>query len=339
MNVNDLYKKWNSFSSASTDKDPCNSEEEALNLSWPVIFESKSSPKEHQFWISENDSKPDLLSNPNSSPNSASSSEAIEEDIDGLNAFKVVNAENMNILCNALEKKVPWQKDVIPEIVSTILECRSGMNKAKDWLNQREHKEETWLFFLGSDNEAKQKIARELARIIFGSQTSFASISPSNFGPDPNEDNKRKRDDSGGNSYVLQRFGEALNENPHRVFLMEDMEQVDYCSMKNIKHAIETGKVTVSDGVTVPVMDAIVIFICESFSSMSRACSSRKRPNCNDPEEIKEPEMEQEKNPSVSLDLNIAIGDNSEEGNSRTDDETGILKYVDKQVIFSVKEQ
>ncbi|TYG84890.1 hypothetical protein ES288_A13G008300v1 [Gossypium darwinii] len=339
VNVKDLYKKWNSFSSASTDKDPCNSEEEALNLSWPVIFESKSSPKEHQFYISENDSKPDLLSNPNSSPNSASSSEAMEEDIDGLNAFKVVNAENMNILCNALEKKVPWQKDVIPEIVSTILECRSGMNKAKNWLNQREHKEETWLLFLGSDNEAKQKIARELARIIFGSQTSFASIIPSNSGSDSNEDNKRKRDESGGNSYVLQRFGEALNENPHRVFLMEDMEQVDYCSMKSIKHAIETGKVTVSDGVTIPVMDAIVIFSCESFSSLSRACSSRKRPNCNDPEEIKEPEMEQEKNPSISLDLNIAIGDNSEEDSSRTDDETGILKHVDKQIIFSVKEQ
>ncbi|KAE8733416.1 hypothetical protein F3Y22_tig00001293pilonHSYRG00013 [Hibiscus syriacus] len=294
----DLYKKCNT--------------KEALNLSWPVSFESKKSPKELQFWISGNAPKPDLLSNPNSSPNSASSSEAIEEDNDGLKAFKVLNAENMNVLCNALEKEVPWQKDVILETVSTVLECRSGKRKGKSWLNQRELKEETWMFFLGSDNEAKQKIAMELARLVFGSQTSFASISLSDFRSkraDSNEDNKRKRSDESSSGDVLQRLGEALNENPHKVFFVEDMEHVDYCCLKRIKQAIESGKVTVSDGVTVPVMDAIVIFSCESFSSMLRACSSRRRSNCSDPEEMKESETEQDKDQSVSLDLNIAIGD------------------------------
>ncbi|KAE8679325.1 exocyst complex component EXO70A1-like [Hibiscus syriacus] len=314
-----------------------NSSHDNKEANWPVIFESKKSPKELQFWISENDPKPELLSNPNSSPNSASSSEAIEEDIDGINAFKDLNAENINILCNALEKQVPWQKDVVPEIVSTILECRSGTREGKSWLNQRELKEETWLFFLGSDNEAKQKIARELARLVFGSQTSFASISLSDFGSkraDSIEDNKRKRSDESGNiDHVLQRFGEALNENPHRVFFVEDMEHVDCGCLKRIKQAIETGKVTISDGVTVPVMDSIVIFSCESFSSMSRACSSRRRPNRSDPEEMKGTETEQDEKQSVSLDLNIAIGDNSKE----SDHEIGILKCVDNQIVF--KEQ
>ncbi|KAL4340279.1 hypothetical protein GQ457_08G010240 [Hibiscus cannabinus] len=329
VNVRDLYPKCNA--------------EEALNLSWPVIFESNKSPKERQFWISENEPKPDLLSNPNSSPNSASSSEAIEEDIDGLNSFKALNAENMNILSNALEKQVPWQKDVIPEIVSTILECRSGLRKGKCWLNQRELKEETWLFFLGSDNEAKQKIARELARLVFGSQTSFASLSLSDSGSErssSNEDNKRKRsNESGSSGDVLQRFGEALNENPHKVFFVEDMEHVDYGCLKRIKQAMETGKLSFSDGVTVPVMDAIVIFSSESFSWMSRACSSRRRPNCSDPEEMKESETEQDKEQSISLDLNIAIGDNSEEDGSGSDDEIGVLKCVDNQIVFRVKEQ
>ncbi|XWS65682.1 hypothetical protein CRYUN_Cryun05aG0134300 [Craigia yunnanensis] len=367
VNVRDLYKKWNLFSS-SADKEHYNPEEalnssplsssspnsnsskerNTTNISWPVIFEPKKSPKEHQFWIPEstdesyglplrNDPKPDLLSNPNSSPNSASSSEAIEEDIDDLNEFKILNAENLNILCNALEKKVPWQKEVIPEIVSTVLECRSGMRKFKSWLKQRDLKEETWLFFVGTDYEAKRKIARELARLIFGSQSNFASVSLSNFAStraDSNEDNKRKRDES-GSSYV-QRFGEALNENPHRVFFMEDLEQVGYCSQKGIKQAIESGRITVSDGETVPVKDAIIIFSCESFSSVSRACSPRRRPNISETEEIKELEMEQ-KNSSVSLDLNIAIEDNSAEESSAIDD-IGILEYVDKQIIFRVDE-
>ncbi|XP_022743934.1 protein SMAX1-LIKE 3-like [Durio zibethinus] len=368
VNVGDLCKKWNLFGS-STDKEQYNpgetlnisplssssspnsnssKERNTTNLSWTVIFEPKKSPKEHQFWISENTDegyglplrnhhKPDLLSNPNSSPNSASSSEAIEEDIDGLNEFKVINAENLNILCNALEKKVPWQKEVIPEIVRTILECRSGMRKVKSWLKQRELKDETWLCFLGADYEAKRKIARELARLIFGSQTNFASISLSNLAStraDSNEDKKRKRDES-GSSYV-QRFSEALNENPHRVFFMEDMEQADYCSQKGIKQAIESGRITVSDDETVPVKDAIIIFSCESFSSLSRACSPRRRPNISETEEIKELEMEQ-KNTSVSLDLNIAIEDDSAEESSRIGD-IGILQYVDNQFIFRVEE-
>ncbi|KAE8684968.1 hypothetical protein F3Y22_tig00111105pilonHSYRG00839 [Hibiscus syriacus] len=240
----------------------------------------------------------------------------------------------MNILCNALEKQVPWQKDVIPEIVSTVLECRSGLRKG-----QRELKEETWMFFLGSENQGKQKIARELARLVFGSQTSFASISLSDFGSkradSSNEDNKRKRSDEPGSGDVLQRLGEALNENPHKVFFVEDMEHVDYCCLKRIKQAIDSGKVTVSDGVTVPVMDAIVIFSCERLSSMLRACSSRRTSNCGDPEEMKESETKQDKGPSVYLDLNIAIGDNIKED----DDEIGILKWVDNQIVFRVKEQ
>ncbi|KAE8686610.1 Detected protein of unknown function [Hibiscus syriacus] len=270
-----------------TRTNPSHDNKEALNLSWPVIFESKKSPKEFQFWISKNDPKPELLSNPNSSPNSASSSEAIEGDIDGYNAFKALNAENMNILLNALEKQVPWQKNVIPEIVNTILECRSGMREGKIWLNQRELKEETWLFFLGSDNEAKQRISRELARLVFGSQTSFVSISPSDFGSkraDPNQHNKRKRSDESGNGdHVLSRLAEALNENPHS---------------------------------------------CESFSSMSRACSSRRRPKGSDTEVMKESETEQDKSQSVSLDLNIAIGDNSEESTTMNDHITSFNQLV-----------
>ncbi|XVF00037.1 hypothetical protein REPUB_Repub03eG0251800 [Reevesia pubescens] len=370
VNVRDLYKKWNSLGS-SADKEHYNPEEalnvsplssssspnstsskerNATNLSWPVIFQPKKSPTEHQFCISEstdegyglplrNDPKPELLSNPNSSPNSASSSEAVEEDIDGLNAFKILNAENMNFLCNALEKKIPWRKEVIPEIVSTILECRSGMRKLK----RDQLKEETWLFFLGADYEAKKKIGRELARLIFGSQTNFASITLSNFAStraDSNEEpnNKRKRDES-GSSYV-ERLGEALNENPHRVMFMEDLEQVDYCSQKGIQQAIESGRITLSDGETVPVKDAIIIFSCESFSSVSRACSPRKIQNISETEEKeinKESDMEQ-KISSVSLDLNIAIKDNNADESSSGIGDIGILEYVDKQIIFRVQE-
>ncbi|KAG4203342.1 hypothetical protein ERO13_A05G394900v2 [Gossypium hirsutum] len=305
--------------------------------------------KEHQFWISESehtdelgygvplgfDPKPDLLSNPNSSPNSASSSEATEVDIDGLNKFKIRNAENMNILCSALERKVPRHKDLVPEIVSTILECRSGTRKVKSWLNRGETKEETWLFFLGADHEAKKKIARELGRCIFGSQNNMVTISSTSKTADLIEEsnNKRKRDKWGSN--YVERLGEALNENPHRVLLMEDMEQLDYCSMEAMKQAIENGRISISDGETVGVKDAIIIFSCKSLNALSRGgSSSRKRTKvCETEDEIKETDEMEHKNSSISLDLKIALEDYS------AGDDIGIREYVDKLIVFrSVQE-
>ncbi|KAK8672691.1 hypothetical protein V6N13_111055 [Hibiscus sabdariffa] len=137
----------------------------------------------------------------------------------------------------------------------------------------------TFRTYMKSDSlSLSLNLGRELARNVFGSQTSFASISLSDIRSkrtDSSKDNKRKRSDNLGSGDVLQRFEEALKENPHKVFFVEDIEHINYCCLKRIKQAIESRKVTFSNGVTVPITDAIVNFSCESFSSMSRACSSR----------------------------------------------------------------
>jgi ATP-dependent Clp protease ATP-binding subunit ClpA len=315
-----------------------------------VIFEHKQFEKENQIWISEcsnegyesslrNVPKPDLLSNPNSSPNSASSSEAMD-DIEGVQSFKEFNDYSLKNLRSGLEKKVPWQKDIIPEIATTILECRSGMRKRKGKLNHIEDKAETWLFFLGVDFEGKEKIARELAKLVFGSQSNFVSIGLSNFSSsraDSIEESKNKRArDELGCSY-LERLGLALNENPHRVFFMEDVDQVDNCSQKGIKQAIENGNVTLPDGEKVPLKDAIIIFSCESFCSVSRTCSPPRRQKTGDNHEDKEDEdVMEEKSLVLSLDLNISFGDNGDDQCSLA--EYGILESVDRQVVFKIQE-
>ncbi|KAH0673489.1 hypothetical protein KY284_024576 [Solanum tuberosum] len=200
---------------------------------------SSSSKKEHQFL----NTKPELLSNPNSIPNSASSSEAsghiehlelccsdsremllhscqILQKCTHSSTF-LNSSSNVKIICKALEEKVPWQKDIIHDIVSTILECRHK-------------KEETCLLFLGVDSHGKEKISKELAKIIFGSQDCFISIGLSTFSSstDQQVNNKRSRDGQ-GRSY-LERFTNAIQENPRRVFFMEDMDQVDSFSQKAV---------------------------------------------------------------------------------------------------------
>uniref|UniRef100_A0A803QMX0 Clp R domain-containing protein n=1 Tax=Cannabis sativa TaxID=3483 RepID=A0A803QMX0_CANSA len=198
--------------------------------------------------------------NSNSTPTSASSNDVVME-TEYSQRFKELNAENLKTLCNALEKKVPWQKDIIPEIASTILKCRSGLVRRKGHNsknNNNDLKEETWLFFQGVDMNAKEKIAKELAKLVFGSQNDFVSIALSSFSSsvtraDSSEDysgggggGKRSRDEQSC-SYI-ERFGEAVSFNPHRVFLVEDVEQADFCSQLGFKRAIERGRVCNSSG-------------------------------------------------------------------------------------------
>lgn len=322
---------------------------------WPMV-EPKQSWRDHHFWIGSEtvktgNTEPSLIvyipehkdhtkqpfsSNPNSTPNSTSSGDIME--MEYLHKFKELNAENLKTLCNALEKKVPWQKDVIPEIASTILQCRSGIVRRKGKVRYSEPKEETWLFFQGVDMEAKEKIAKELARIVFGSNNNFISIALSSFSTtraDSTEDcrNKRSRDEQSC-SYI-DRFAEAVSSNPHRVFLVEDVEQADYFSQMGFKRAIERGRITNGNGEDVGLSDSIIILSCESFSSRSRACSPPIKQKTDEEEKGSGATMV-ETSPCMSLDLNICIDDDSVEDHSI--DDIGLLESVDRRIIFKIQE-
>ncbi|XP_073316741.1 protein SMAX1-LIKE 3-like [Primulina huaijiensis] len=255
-------------------------------------------------------------------------------DMEYVQKFKEFNAENLNIICNALEEKVPQQREIIPEIAGTILQCRSGMLGRKDSLrnSKTDIKEETWLFFLGHDSEAKEKISKELSRIVFGSYSSFVSVGISSFitltisdSTEVDYRNKRGRDEQNCSSYI-ERFAQAVSANPHRVFLIEDLEEADYCSQMAVKRAIESGRIRNGNGEEVCLCDAIVVFSCDKFSPRSRVCSPSKQ------------KMEEDQiSRSVSVDLNISF-DDFDEDDDHLIDELGILKNVDRRVVFKIQE-
>ncbi|XP_047957081.1 protein SMAX1-LIKE 3 [Salvia hispanica] len=233
-------------------------------------------------------------------------------DTDGAQRFKEFNAENLNLLCNALEEKVPWQKEIIPEIAGTVLQCRSGMLRRKS--QSSDVKEETWLLFLGPDqNQAKEKIARELAKIVFGSHSNFASFGLSSF-VDSDCRNKRGRDECRS---FIDRFAAAAAADPHRVFLVEDLEEADQCSQMGIKRAIEKGRIVDQNGEEVGLCDAIVVLSCESFSSRSRGSSPG--------DDRKEEEA------GGILDLNMSFQDQDH-------DDLGILENVDRRLVFKIQD-
>lgn len=260
-----------------------------------------------------------------STPNSASnSSDVIMEMEYTVPKFKEFNSENLNILSNALQEIVPWQKGiVIQEIVATILQCRSRMIRRKEKTSINEAKQETWLLFQGPDVHAKERIARELANVVFGSYSNFVSIGLSNFCS--NFRNKRSRDEQSW-SYI-DKFGEAVSCNAHCVFYLEEIE---YCSLRGIKKAIERGTITnSSSGEEMSLDDAIIILSCDNFGTKSsRGCS----PN------VKQKIEETTTHDCVSLDLNLSIDDQFGSGDDQDlsihDDDIGILQSVDRCIFF-----
>ncbi|XP_019187514.1 PREDICTED: protein SMAX1-LIKE 3 [Ipomoea nil] len=348
VSVKELCKKWNSI---------CSSEHKPLlerNLTFPPPSSSSSffsydqqypslrmyipenmNPARTAFWV-----------NPNSNSTPASSSEIMETEY-YVPKFKELSAENLNILCNALEEKVPWQKDIIAEIAGTVLQCRSGMVRRREKSRNGGHddvKEETWLFFKGGDVQAKEKIARELAKTVFGSPSKLVSIALSSFSSSAEDLFRHKRTRDEQSCSYIERFSQAVSANPHRVFMVEDVEQVDYCSQLQLKRAIQTGKISSSfnGGEDVSFRDAIIILSCESFTSRSRACSppvKQKSSSDNLSSENALSGGEETTSSCGFLDLNISINDDHERSVEEDDgvDNLGLVESVDSCVTFKIQ--
>uniref|UniRef100_A0A0D3DSJ2 Clp R domain-containing protein n=1 Tax=Brassica oleracea var. oleracea TaxID=109376 RepID=A0A0D3DSJ2_BRAOL len=295
------------------------------HLDWPVIKTNKYRRQDSvtpdashlRLFIPEHDEQ-------NTINSAASSSDGMEVE-HALSRFKEMNAENLATLCDALRSKVPWQEDIISEIAKTVLKCRSGSTTRKINGNN-DIKEDTWMLFQGLDVDAKEKIARELAKLVFGSNDSFVSICLSSFSSKRShstEDvrNKRSRDEH--NWSYIERLSEAVSSDPKRVFLVEDIEQADYLSQMGFKRAIERGIVCNSSGEEASLRDAIVILSCERFSSRSRACS----PAVNQKSDGSDQSEDKNVVTCVALDLNLPLDDD-------VCDEIGLLEAVDARFHF-----
>ncbi|PAN41329.1 hypothetical protein PAHAL_8G035500 [Panicum hallii] len=194
--------------------------------------------------------------------------------------FMELTAENLKILCNTLENRTPRHKDVVADIASVVLQCRSGMTRRMRRC-QEKPSAATWLLFQGGDDDGKKAMSRELARLVFGSYSKFTSISLAEFTQvhsDSSSSNllslKRQRPPDTGHG-CFQTLYEAILENPHRVIMIEGIEQLDYDSEISIRNAIANGRISGCNGDDISLEDAIVVLSCEALDSKSNASSPR----------------------------------------------------------------
>ncbi|CAL4904118.1 unnamed protein product [Urochloa decumbens] len=288
-----------------------------------------------------------LLANPNNPGSSTSVSKSNSSD--GATAahhhtaearrrrrkFTELTAENLKILCCALESRVPRHREIAPAIASAVLRRRSGVTRTA------RPSQATWLLFRGRDSDGKAAMARELARLVFGSYAEFTCIAGSNSS-DSGLKRKRSPDNAHGGGY-WQRFYEAIRENPHRVVMIDAGADQNDSVAAGIKDAMATGTVRGCDGDVVSLEDAMVVMSCDDqgFESRSRVSSPRpvkqQRVMTSDVDGKVVEDDGAEKAGAVqvfSLDLNACAAMDGEEGMSSSPNDMEILKAVDGVFFF-----
>ncbi|TVU50960.1 hypothetical protein EJB05_02359, partial [Eragrostis curvula] len=210
--------------------------------------------------------------------------------------FTELTAENLKLLCGAVEARVPRHGAVAPGVASAVLRRRSGVASTRRRRvapppSSAAAAAATWLLFQGPDGDGKAAVARELARLVFGSYDAFTVIAATGFTNLPSRSGSRSSGAGEGElrrrgikrprssspeakqepAGYMQLFHDAIRENPHRVVLIDGIDDDD-SEAGFIKSAIATGTVRSSNGVDVASLeDVIVVLSCEVFESWSRA--------------------------------------------------------------------
>lgn len=221
---------------------------------------------------------------------------------------------------------VKCQTAAFLDIATTVLKCRSRALKRKGSSSEHKNiKEDTWMCFLGNENESKENAAKDLAQVIFGTVHNFIKLDLSQYSKDSSTGQKRKREeDLQASNNFFEMFRKAVYENPHCVFYLKGLDhKLDVTTQKGLQLMIENGNAQLQNGETVHLEDAIVILSCDNSSKL-----------------IKESDKTVigEENSARSLDLNItATAAADEQLNTLSLSSVtcnGILEFVDRIVIF-----
>ncbi|KQJ92165.1 hypothetical protein BRADI_4g42011v3 [Brachypodium distachyon] len=186
--------------------------------------------------------------------------------------FRELTAENLKIMCDALEVHVPPRhRGIVPGVASTVLRCRSGTMRRRQ---RPPASTMTWLLFRGKDRRGKKAMALELARLVFGSYTEFTSS---------DRDPGLKIMSTGRHAhydavYVGTRLLEAILENPHRVVFINDIDDLDHEFMgAAIMNRIVTGRLMGCNGSNGGLEEAIIVLSSDEVASSSSPRAKRQR--------------------------------------------------------------
>ncbi|XP_037428349.1 protein SMAX1-LIKE 3-like [Triticum dicoccoides] len=249
--------------------------------------------------------------------------------------FTELTATNLNILCNALQLRVPRHGNIIPGISCTVLRCRSGVTRTIP--SSLSSTKATCLLFLGGDYGGKVAVAQELARLVFGSYAEFTTVQLQGS-PNIRTHNGKlalKRQRSPDNDGDLEeRLFEAVVENPHRVILMDGVHLQD----RDLEmHIMGGGMVRGCNGDVVSLEDAIIVLSASDVLDSRRYVASPSSPRAKrrfGGQNREKGDDGTEMKRRHGCDLNVCPVVEEEEEDSLADDE-GIQNVVDGVFLFN----
>ncbi|KAK1669210.1 hypothetical protein QYE76_057369 [Lolium multiflorum] len=251
--------------------------------------------------------------------------------------FTELTTQNLKILCDALELCYPGHGDIVPGISSTVLLCRSGMTRRRVRKNTSSPlpATTTCLLFLGKDSGGKTAVARELARLVFGSYAEFTALQVGSS-DEPTRGGKlalkRRRSLGNGNGgYALGRLFKEIVENPHRVILIDGVDWLDPDSQMHIKDAMMKGTARGCNGDVVGLEDAIVVLCSDVLDARCVVSSPQVKGQLEDGDATGK---DVRSCCRLGLDLNAFPEVGEDEEDTFADDDEAILNFVDGVFFF-----
>ena len=191
------------------------------------------------------------------------------------------------------------------------------------------------MLFRGRDSSGKTAVARELAKLVFGSYTDFTLISacgpPTPSGKLVTKRQRSPQDDDDNAGYVGSMFFDAILENPHQVILIDSVDRLDDDSEMRIKDAVAEGAVRRCNGDLVGLSDAIVVLCSDALVSRSVVSSPRVKRRLRDGDATAKEVRSRRR---LRMDLN-AFPDDGEDKDAVPADDAGILNFVEGAFFFN----
>jgi ATP-dependent Clp protease ATP-binding subunit ClpA len=240
--------------------------------------------------------------------------------------FTELSASNFKIMCRALELRAPQHQDIIPDITTTVLLCRSGLSrKARSFTSST-----TWLLFQGNDFYGKKAMAQELAKVVFGAYTEFSLVNSVERCKDTTL--KRKRSENSDKLHVTRTLIEAIQHNPHRVMFLDGINQLDCESETAIKNLIATGRIMGFNGKEMVTLEDTIFVLSsdEAFSSRTSPFPLVYNRNSNTQNHMEDATVEKGVGSRpFTLDLNACGKDVEDKEHDNVINNVGIIGVVD----------
>jgi len=169
-----------------------------------------------------------------------------------------LDSEKVETACDALGRKVFGQPEAVKKMVDLLVSARVGLSMVEE--GPRGGKPKGIFFFVGPTGVGKTQLAKEIASLIFGDQSSYARFDMSEYA----QEHAAERLAGSPPGYVgYEQGGQLTNrmlQRPFSVLLFDEIKKAHGKVLDKFLQILEDGRLTDSKGQTAYFDQSVIIF-------------------------------------------------------------------------------